>query len=214
MPKQQFALERGGQKRLEISWDMGWKNFQIHLDNKLIGSIDSRNELDAGKSFKLPDKSTLIVKLKMTFFSSGIILERNGLPLPESINDPYQNIKNLYGFLYFLAVCNVLLGAITYLLKIERLITLGFGATTILMGIVTAGFAFWLMKKKSIIPLTLFLLVYAAESIYSYLNYFNSATMDVFVRIIIFGYMITGYKALKAIQQIEREQADKLIQPL
>jgi len=61
MPKQAFAFERDGPKRLEVSWKGRWKNVTVQLDGAPIGTVPGQKELSAGQEFQLPDGSTLTV---------------------------------------------------------------------------------------------------------------------------------------------------------
>jgi hypothetical protein len=48
MPKQQYALEQGGPKRLEISWTGIWRNFTVRLDGQVVGTVENQKALRAG----------------------------------------------------------------------------------------------------------------------------------------------------------------------
>ena len=59
MPTQRYALESGGDKRLEVSWKGFWKNLTVKLDGNVIGTVAGQKELKAGQGFELPDGSVL-----------------------------------------------------------------------------------------------------------------------------------------------------------
>lgn len=204
MPKQTYALERDGEKRLEISWKTGWKNFQVLLDDQVVATVEDRNELDGGKTVNLPDKSKLFIKLKTSFFSSGIILEHNDVPIPGSLEDPYQNLKNIYGFLYLMAVFEIFIGATAAFSGFEPLVNMGIGPITIVLGVVIGLLGFWL-SKKSYVALGLFMLVYAADTVYSMTIALESSPMDILMRFIIFYYVGMGFKVLKSVKQQDLE---------
>jgi len=63
MPKNSFALEAGGPKRLQISWSGMWKNIQVTLDGQQLGTIPDKAALEQGAEFPLPEGSRLKVQL-------------------------------------------------------------------------------------------------------------------------------------------------------
>src|SRR5690349_9384101 len=94
MPKQTFALEAGGEKRLEVSWGGMFKNTTVSLDGNSIGVIPDQKALLAGQEFRLPDGSTIKVQLVRSFISTELRVFRNGQPLPGSASDPLTRLKN------------------------------------------------------------------------------------------------------------------------
>ena len=72
MPKKQFAFEKGGSKRLKLSWGAYSKNLKIELDGEYLAGCRGR-ELKAGKEFPLPDGSRLSVRMTKPAFPIWII---------------------------------------------------------------------------------------------------------------------------------------------
>src|SRR3989338_8646289 len=83
MPTRKYALERGGIRKLEISWRILWKNITVRLDGKEIGSIANQKELIAGREFSLIDGSILKVKL-IQGFAPELQVTKNGQAIPGS----------------------------------------------------------------------------------------------------------------------------------
>ena len=50
MPKQSFALEAQGPKRLEIQWKGNWKNVTITLDGEVVGTIPDSKSMSFSSS--------------------------------------------------------------------------------------------------------------------------------------------------------------------
>ena len=46
MPKRKYALERGGDKSLEIFWEGSWKNTKVRLNGNLIGTFPDLIDLE------------------------------------------------------------------------------------------------------------------------------------------------------------------------
>src|SRR5439155_14599717 len=113
MQKKSYALEKGGSKRLELSWSGMWKNFTICLDGNQIGSVASKKELTAGREFLLGDGSTLRVQLGKTFLiAPELQVLRDGKPLPGSASDPAQQLGVSYGTIFFVGGISILLGLV------------------------------------------------------------------------------------------------------
>jgi hypothetical protein len=205
MPKQSYALEPGGEKKLQLSWELGWKDFKIFINNQPIGTIDSKKELDAGKHFLLPDQSTLEVRLKATFYSTGLELLRNGVPIPGSLGDPHQNLKDIYLIIYLFAAFNFILGLLTVMFQIPFLTELGVSINSIYISVFLGVMAFFI-SRKSYVALTLVIIFYGADIV---LSMISGISTGIFIHIVILVYAFTGYKAIKQIKQFEREQANR-----
>jgi hypothetical protein len=82
MPKQDYAFEPGGEKRLSVAWNVPWRNLSILFDGQVVGSFEGEKELKEGGAFKLPDGSTLDVKLVAATAQPELQVSRNGAPLP------------------------------------------------------------------------------------------------------------------------------------
>lgn len=127
MPKQSYALEPNGPKRLEISWKWMWKNIEVALDGQLLGTIPDRKALRQGQTFQLPDGSPLHVQFVQGLATSGLNVTHNGRPLPGAMGDPGQRLKLAYGVLFFIGGLNLLLGLLAILLESDFLRGLGMG---------------------------------------------------------------------------------------
>ncbi|MBX3062961.1 MAG: hypothetical protein KF726_08295 [Anaerolineae bacterium] len=112
MATQQLAFERGGEKRVELSWDFNWRNFTIKLDNQLIGTIEGgMKAIKEGRDFTLPDGSTLHVGLKpLSSGVSALAVMHNGKVLPGSAADPVRRLRNAYWIIYILAATILIVG--------------------------------------------------------------------------------------------------------
>jgi hypothetical protein len=68
MRSQKFALTSDGPKRLEVKWDGGWcrirRNIRFIMDENVITTVPTREELEKGCCFNLGDGSVLEAKLK------------------------------------------------------------------------------------------------------------------------------------------------------
>ena len=89
--KQEFALDRGGPKRLKITYALGLKNAEVFIDRKRIGTFATRADFERGAEFTLPDGSALSVRYGPVTgapFMKGFQLLHDGAPIPGSAADP------------------------------------------------------------------------------------------------------------------------------
>ena len=105
-------MEKDGPKRLEMSWGGFWKDFTVKLDGVAVLTANGSSELKAGRSARLPDGSTLEVRLETGFGKNGLAVTRNGQPLPGSSTDPESLVKVAGAVVYVLAGLNFLFGVI------------------------------------------------------------------------------------------------------
>ena len=91
MASKKFALEKGGQPRLEISWSGFWKNGLILFDGSRIGSFHDDKELRSGREYPLPDGIILSVRLQRRFLTHELHISCDGVPLPLSSSPPWKS---------------------------------------------------------------------------------------------------------------------------
>jgi hypothetical protein len=62
MPLRTFTLPKGG--KLEIEWKGMWRDVAVRVDGALVGSVPTQKDMKAGRTFALPDGSTLRLQLE------------------------------------------------------------------------------------------------------------------------------------------------------
>jgi hypothetical protein len=199
MPTKQFALEDGGEKRVEVSWKGIWKNFELKCDGQVIARAENQNQLKNGVSGKLPDGSQLEAKLETGFGNAGLKLFRDGDPLPGSAGDPLVRIKTAAGVVYFIAGLNLLIGAGGLLFGIKFLEEFGVGA--IIFAVLFAVLGFFSMKRSRV-ALVLAIVLFAADAAFTlFANIEASGGRPpnigfIFVRVFLIIAMVNGVKAM------------------
>jgi hypothetical protein len=107
MPKIKFALESDGPERLEVKWKGGWfyveGDAEVLLDGVLVGTIPHA-ELGAGKEFRLPDDSSLRVRI----VDGTTWVSRDGKSLV-TIAHPQRELKSEYNTFFFMAALNLVM---------------------------------------------------------------------------------------------------------
>lgn len=203
MPKQSFALEAGGENRLEISWKGMYKDLTVSLDGNSIGVIPNQKALSAGQEFRSVDGSIIKVQLVSKFMSTELQVLRNGQPLPGSASDPQTKMKNAYGMVYFVAGLNLVLGLVSFLFNVEFLQQIGIGFGSILFGLVFLALGFF-VQRKSTVALILAIVIFALDGIVGFFlavsQGYNPGSGGIIARIFLLIPMIQGVGAIKALK--------------
>ena len=215
MPKRKYALERGGDKSLEISWEGHWKNTEVRLNGNLIGAIPNRKELAEGQLFQLPDGTSLRVQLVRPFLSDGFRVLRNDKPLPGSSSDPVARLAQSFGIIYFIAGLNIVLGFIALIFQVEFLQTLGFGIVSVAIGFMFLVLGFF-TQRRSLIALIIALIIYSLDTVLVLSSGFNTGFLliaDILQRIapwiawiiIRIGFLMGMGQGVGAINELKKE---------
>ena len=202
MPRKKYALIKGGPKEIECSWGFAWKNFTVTQNGNVIGIIANQRELKEGRQFSLADGSTLWVKLKIGFGTSGLEVLRNGQPLPGSDMDPAQKVKVAFILLLVITGLNLLAGILLSMLDLRDL-GLGIGIGYIVFGIVFAVLAF-AVRAKSLVALYIaivLLIIDAAAGIAVQVMSHSPTFVWAIVRVFILIYLFSAIKAIKQLRQ-------------
>jgi hypothetical protein len=207
MAKTKLALEAGGPQRLELSWGMSWKNFQITLDGQQVGTVaGGQKELKEGVEFRLSDGSTLHIQLVQSAMNVELRVLRNGVPLPGSASDPAQRVKNAAYLLYFLAGLNTLLGVVAMVIVSDALEGMGIGIGNILFGAIVAALGFFTYRRSRVAPV-LAIVLYVADSLYTLVSFSGAGRTPPVAGIIFRIYIIYALvQAVKAAGELARQE--------
>jgi len=204
MPKQAYAFEPGGEKRLEISWKAMWKETTVTLDGTVLGVIPDVKALRTGQEFRLVDGSILKVQLVQGAFNTELRVLRSGKPLPGTASDPAARLKGAYGVLFFIAGANIILGLAAAVFQIEFLLQIGLGISSIIFGLIFLVLGFF-TRRKSSLALILAIILFALDAIlgvvFSVSQGYTPNTGGILVRIALLIPMIQGVGAIKALKQ-------------
>lgn len=206
MPAERFALEKGGDERLELRWQMGWRNMRVNLDGEPVGDILTRKALREGRTVPLPDGSELYLQLDDKWLGADLLITRDGRPLPGSMIDPRIMLANVYIVLFFIAALFFLLGAGSVVLQIDLLRKWGMG-----MWAVHYGLIFWVLsmgvKKRSVLALSLTVFLFLADGgleVYYAAQYqLAPPVLGIFFRVILIIWVSQGFGAIRELQRME-----------
>ncbi len=208
MPKQDFAFEPNGPRRLEISWGMFWKNIIIRLDGEELDTIATQNEFRQGKEYKLNDGSVLAIRLVNSLMGQDVQVTRNGKPLPGTMQHPETRIRSSFVLLYFIGGWKVLFGILGLAINGVDFTVLSRNFIDIFIGLVFILLA-TLVRKRSIIALIAGIALFAGDALYTaYTIYQSGQQQNVFsllIQVFLIYYLYQGVGAIKK----EKEEREK-----
>jgi hypothetical protein len=210
MPKKLMSLDKGGPPRVEITWSGMWSNFTVKLDGNVVLTANGSGELKAGRSARLPDGTTLDVRLETGFGKAGgLVLLRDGQPLPGSATDPETQVKTAGGIVYAIAVLNAIIVVIAYAFDVQFLKD-NFGWGPIVVAALFAVLGYFTMKRSQA-ALIAAIVIYAIDGVltlgYQLADAAPGHTPNIgfiFMRVIFLMAMIRGAKAMG---QLPKERA-------
>jgi len=199
-----YALEKGGPKRLEISWKGSWKEFAIRLDGNVIGTIGDVENLKAGQEFILEDGSNLKVQLTRSFIFPHLQIYKDDWPVHSHGLKPAQMLSYVYKLIFFFGGMNLALGLSGTLFHA----TLGnlppAGLLSVLLGglFLVLGF---LVIRRSTIALAIAMAILTLDVILTIFFPPNlprfALVIGIVFRILILLVMVQGFGAVKALKQ-------------
>ncbi|NPC70912.1 hypothetical protein HPP05_14250 [Corallococcus exiguus] len=187
-----LSLEAGAPKRLELTWGLFWKNFEVRFDGRPIGSAPDAAALKAGVEYRLPDGSTLQVKLKQT-----LSVLRDGVPVPGSDGDPEQQMRSAGNLLYFLAALNGVLGVLGMVLTNDVLEQLGMGFGAVLFGAVLGVLGVFTHRRTRWAP-AVAIGLYVLDSLLTFIDAAEAGTRPTGGLLMRAFIIFTLYRAFKA----------------
>ncbi len=197
MPKARYPLQRGGEKRLEVSWKIGWKNVVLRLDGIDLGTIATREDVKRGQRFTLQDGSVLEVQLS----DKGLELLHDGRPIPGSSSDPNRAIKMAAFVVFWMGGGNLLIGILGIAGGVDILLS---GWLNVFIGLVFLGLGLRIRRRSAIalmssIGLTGSIIVWTFVSLIQTIAQggIPLGIGGLFIGIAFLIQMVKGYKVLK-----------------
>jgi hypothetical protein len=207
--RKKFALQKGEDKRLEISWKARWKSVAVKLDDQEVGTIPGKAQMLEGRDFDLPDGSRLRVQLKkITIGPPTLWLYRNDKPLPGSNADPQKRLAVAYRSIFFIAAGNLLVGAIAAIVEDKALQDAGFGVLALIGGAVFLVLGL-LVRKRSLPALAIAMIILLADTVFSsYMfielidtNDAGRAAWGIILRVTLLFWMWPGLAAIRELKE-------------
>jgi hypothetical protein len=211
--RKKFALQKGEDKRLEISWKGRWKSIAVKLDNREVGTIPGKAQMLEGRDFDLPDGSRLRVQLKnISFMTQVLTLYRNDEPLPGSKADPQNRLSVAYRSIFFIAAVGLLFGAMIEILQVKAFRDVGYGVFTLIYGaaFIVLGL---LVRKRSMPALTIAMIILSADTVYIFYLFIaligtNDAGRFLWPLIIRFALLLWMWPGFAAIRELKERDTN------
>ena len=202
MPTREFPLEAGGSKRLVIRWQGNWNQFEILVDQQVLGTFENQAALKRGADFPLPTGGTLHVQLLKSFAPAELQVSRDGNALPDSDADPERQVSAASGMFYLVAGLNIVLGLVAELGGIEILLNTGYGAVAV--GFVYALLGFLLNTYRSAVALGVGVALFAFDGLMSIVASIGGGgappTGVLIFRVFLLITMFRGFRGIRALK--------------
>ncbi|MBN1532899.1 MAG: hypothetical protein JXA20_09570 [Spirochaetes bacterium] len=206
MPGKRLALERGGEKVVELSWKSFWRDFTVRVGSEELGRIEGQRELSEGRDFTLRDGSVLNVRLVRRLLLPELRVLRDGVPLPGSATDPGQRLKIAWGIIYFIGGFNLLLGLIALALRPPLLLQMGIGHGSVAAGCIFLLLGFFVMRRSAV-ALVLALALVVLDGLWTlYITAAGGGGMPTGGIVMRIFFVIFIYRGFGAIRELRREQ--------
>ena len=164
MPSQSYTLDPDNPKRLDIVYRPMWRGATVLLVGQEIGTAPGKQELLQGHEFKLPDGSTLNLRLVQSLLGSQLYILRDGQPIPGSASHPETAVKSAYWTLFLIAGISILFGAAAQMLHLGQLRTLGVGPYSVLFGVAYVALGV-LVRRHSLPAMYISIALYAVDTV-------------------------------------------------
>lgn len=211
MAKIKYALEKGGPKRLEVSWKGNWNEITVRLDGNLIGSIADSEQLKEGKEFRLEDGTSLKVQLERKSIFPFISILKDGQPLPSPGPEPTKRLGFAYKVTFLIGGVNIVFGLIGSQFQTKSWNIPVAGIWPVVIGCLFLVLAFFIMRR-SMTALAIVVGILAIDMVVAII--FRRDLPRVFLvasvvfRILILLTMIQGFGAIKALKQNQTKILD------
>ncbi len=149
MPSKTYYLDAAKTEVLTAKWGMFFKNLEVSYNGQSLGTVPSKQALEQGYEFSLPDGRSLVAQLTRNVYQPELELRLSGQPVPGSATDPRERLKRAWYTLLFIGGLNLVLGLIAALQPAEVLQSLGLGWGSVAEGLLYAGLGWWGYKRLS-----------------------------------------------------------------
>ncbi len=208
MPSKKLTLAANDSRPVEVHWKGNFKNLRVTLDGTDVIEVANKQELQAGKSVKLPNGKTLAVGWAGAY-SGGLSVELDGVPLPGSGSVPVTMVKVAAQLLAFVAILNIALGVAAELGPVEFLVRLGIGWVSAIAGGLYGVLAFGTYKRH-FIALLLGVGLFAFDGIYTIFISFEYTgrlpTGGIIFRVLLLLPMIRALGPIRTLRKSEMDE--------
>jgi hypothetical protein len=185
VPKRAYALERDGERRVEVAWEPFWRTTRVRVDGEELGVVDGREALTEGATFPLSEGGALEVRLVAGLFPE-LRVAKDGEPLPGSPADPVERAQQAAGAVLVVAMFSLLLA------------TLGAGWTAVFAAGVYGALGMAVRVWRSRWALLLAIALFVVDGVTSSLLAERPSLVVLGMRVLLLVPMVRGAAALGA----------------
>ncbi len=198
-----YSLEKGGPKKLELSWKGKFEELTVYLDGHKIGKFTDQEHQQVGQEFILPDGSCLKIQRTGTGIFSFPQIYLNGHLLPTAGPGPRQRLKMSYQVVFIIAGINIFAGLYWILLK-ESIGNLPIGGWRSMVAGLLFGILGIFILRKSIIALSIATGLFFLDSIAFFVHPHDIPRFYLIILIVfraaVLLVMIQGFSAIPALK--------------
>jgi hypothetical protein len=143
MPTKTYYLDDARTEVLTAKWGMFFKNVELIYNGQSLGVVPSKQALEQGYQFSLPDGRSLVAQLVRNVYQQELELRLSGQPVPGSATHPRERIKQAWYALLVIGVLNIGLGLVASLMQVELLQLIGLGWGSVIEGIIFISLGWW-----------------------------------------------------------------------
>jgi hypothetical protein len=150
----QYVQKKDDKNSITVAYLKDFNKTKVLYNDLLLGTINSKTELETGQSFTLPNNTQIEVKLN----KKRVIVMQSGKKLILSSKDLHSKLNGAFGAIIFIALVNIILSIILLFFNINEFNNLSpiglfiFGLTFLILG--------RFVKKASFIALLLALILF------------------------------------------------------
>lgn len=203
MPRQQFALDPGGPKRLVIEWKGIFKNTTVSVDGQVLGQFDSKAAFEQGGTWSLPDGRSLSIRLEHKIATGPIVhVLLDGKPLTGSAGDPQTRLKSSAGIVFFVGGLTTAVSLIAELANVQMLKSLGMGWITLTIGLVFIALGFGVLKRSTA-ALAAAVTLYSLDIVMSVVAFTENQKFvtGIVIKVFLLLAMCQGFGAIKELKK-------------
>ncbi len=201
----QYVQKNNDKKQITVAYSEDYNMTRVLYDDLLLGTINSKTELQAGHLFYLPNNIQIEVKLN----KKSITITENGKKLRLYSKDLYSKLNGAFGVTLFIALANIILSMILLFFDINEFSKLNpiglfiFGVTFLILS--------RFVKKVSFIALLIVVILFFMDLVITIIDLKSSGSasasasgMFTFKLFLIYS-MVQGLIVIPKIKKYEKK---------
>lgn len=212
MPKRLYTLDKEEKQILVVSWKRNYRNLDLMVNNKILGTIRNKQELIRGKEFEISHDKVLTVKLvKAMYLFPGLELKVNGYPVENSMTHPVKKLNDVFLLIMFIVVVNLIFGLLGLLIDTDFLKRLGIGFWNIIYAGIFTILGIIMKENKSMFATISIIVLMITDIVFSLLfikeipGHVNPAGF-ILVKMFLILYLVRGVNAIKEFKRMEQKR--------